>query len=217
MKTGAYLRNILFSLLVGAGLLALGLHFTGAARASQSPARFAALSLAQPQDRHQGENAAAAPLNPGPDLIIQSIRTVPTYPNPGEPVNIEIVIKNVGDAKAVPVGDLIITALYVDLHREPQLGDLDTSYTGLFSLDAGKVYVWTYKNYDKFTTAGCDHDIWAWTDRGSNVIEDNETQQQALDPSLRGHDADPAPSSDLDANADRHANQDADPLCARRL
>jgi len=164
VKTGAYLRNILFSLFVGTGVLVLGLHFTGVTRAGQSSAPLAA---------HR-----ALALNPGPDLIIESIRTVPTYPNPGEPVSIEVVIKNVGDAKAVPVGDLIITALYVDLHREPQLGDLDTSYTGLFSLDAGKVYVWTYKNYDKFTTAGCDHDIWAWTDRGSNVIEDNESNNK---------------------------------------
>ena len=160
MKTGASLRNILLSLLVCAALVALGLHFTGVTHAGQNPAPSAADSV--------------VPLNPGPDLIIQSIKVTPSYPNPGESVDIEIAIKNVGDAKAVPVGDLIITALYVDLHREPQLGDVDTSYTGLFQLNPGQSYVWTFKNYNKFTTIGCDHDIWAWTDRGSNVIEDNE-------------------------------------------
>ena len=160
MKTGVTLRNIFFGLLLGAVLLALSLCFTGATRAGQNPARVAA--------------HPALALSPGPDLIIESLRIAPTYPNPGEPVDIEVVIKNVGDAKAVPVGDLLITALYVDLHREPQLGDLDTSFTGVFSLDVDKTYVWTYKNYDRFTSVGCDHDIWAWTDRGSNVIEDNE-------------------------------------------
>jgi hypothetical protein len=164
VKTHAYDRSIVLSLLLCAGLVALGLHFTVITRAGQSHAPSAASPL--------------APANPGPDLIIQSITVTPAYPGPGQPVNIEIVIKNVGDAKATPVGDLIITALYVDLHREPQLGDLDTSYTGLFSLDAGRSYVWTYKNYDKFTTVGCDHDIWAWTDRGSNVIEDNENNNK---------------------------------------
>jgi hypothetical protein len=158
VKTGNHLRNILLSLLLGAGLLALGLHFTGVTRAGNV-------------------GAVSAPLNPGPDLIIQSIKTVPTYPNPGDPVNIEIVILNQGNQDAVPVGDLIITAAYVDLHREPQLGDPDSSYTGLFQLNAGKSYLWRIQNY-VFTTPGCDHDIWAWTDRGSNVIEDNETNNK---------------------------------------
>ena len=200
MRTGTFLRSILLSLLVCAGLLALGLHFTGFTHAGQSPAPLVADS--------------AVPLNPGPDLIIQSIRTVPTYPNPGEPVNIEIVIKNVGNTKAVPAGDLIITALYVDLHREPQLGDPDTSYTGLFSLDADRFYVWTYRNYVNFTTVGCDHDIWAWADRGSNVIEDNESNNKLSIQVCVGTTPTPSPPPTLDANANRHANLDADPLRA---
>ena len=180
MKIDAHLRKILLCVVVSAGLVALGLHFVGVTRAGQSPV----LLVVYP----------APHLNPGPDLIVESVRTIPTYPNPGDPVNIEVVIKNVGSARAVPAGDLIISALYVDLHHEPQLGDPDTSYTGLFSLDAGKAYVWTYKNYT-FSSAGCDHDIWAWTDRGSNVIEDNEGNNKLSIHVCAGMTPTPSPSS----------------------
>ena len=93
VKEGACRRYILFGLLMSAVSMALGLHFAAATRAGQNPARVAP--------------RPALPLSPGPDLIIESVRIVPTYPNPGEPVDIEVVIKNVGDAKAQPVGDLI--------------------------------------------------------------------------------------------------------------
>ena len=185
MKTGAYRRNILLSLLLGAGLLALGLHFTGVTRAGQNPAPFAGLP----------PNAAAAPLNPGPDLIIQSIKMTPAYPNPGQPVAIEIVTKNIGDASAVPPASKCIeTYLYVDPPGEPDLNTPDTYYTArCFSLGAGQFFVMTYYNY-VFTTPGCDHVIWAWTDRDQNIIEDNELNNKASIPVCVGTTPTPSPT-----------------------
>ncbi len=203
MKIGAYLRNVLISVLVGAGLLVLWLHFTGAVRASQSPVQVAALLLAprsveftpQPQDGRQEVNAAAAPLNPGPDLIIQSIKITPAYPNPGQDVDIEIVTKNIGDAPAVPPSQLcIVSHLYVDPPGEPALDTPDTYYAAYcFSLGAGKSFVLTKRGY-KFTTPGCDHTIWAWVDRDQVIIEDNELNNKISIPVCVGMTPTPTPT-----------------------
>lgn len=159
MKVGVHLHDVLLRLVLGISLLGLGLCFAGVA--------------------HIGlpEKVGAASSSPGADLIIQSITVVPAYPNPGQPANIEVRIANVGNADAVPVDDLIITFLYVDPLGEPDLNTRDTSFTGLFQLNAGASYLWIYRNY-VFTTPGCSHTIWAWVDRDQRVIEDNENNNK---------------------------------------
>jgi hypothetical protein len=128
--------------------------------------------------------SVAAPLDPGPDLIIESIRTIPAYPVPGQQFDIQVVVKNQGTTDALPAPpDIIITAVYIDLHHEPQLGDVDDGYTGISWLNAGKNILITFKNH-QFTDAGCAHDIWAWTDRDSAVIEDIEINNK-FDSGLR--------------------------------
>ena len=162
MKPGVNLRSSFLVLMACAGLLALGLYFTGGTTAGQGPASWAA----QP----------AAPLNPGPDLTIQSITllTAPrrdggvpvSFPTPGQPVYIEVVIKNVGTTDAVPATGNFATYLYMDLYRAPELGDPDLYWTSMFGLKAGVSYAWTYGTVS--FSEGCHHDLWAWTDRNSD-------------------------------------------------
>jgi hypothetical protein len=151
VRSGFSPQAILFRLLLGLGVVGLGLYLTGWARAGVADLT---------------DSGAASP---GPDLAIQSITITPAYPAPGQPANIEVRIANRGDANASG----FTTFLYVDPPGPPQLNTPDTSFVYLFGLNAGKTYVWTYRNY-VFDAAGCGHAVYAWVDRDNDVAEDNE-------------------------------------------
>ncbi len=152
MRTGTPLRIVLLSVLLGAGLLGLSLRFvlvTGAGFLEKSP-----VSL----------------LSPGPDLVVQRITLTPSFPEPGQAVDIEIQIANSGSTSAGG----FTSYLYVDPPGPPEQDTPDTSLTFIFGLDAGASYVWTYRNY-VFDTSGCGHIIYVWVDRDDDVAEDDET------------------------------------------
>ena len=106
--------------------------------------------------------------SPGVDLVVESIALDPTDPDPGQPVSIAVTILNQGDT----VASGFYTYLYIDPTNEPpDLSTPDTSYTYMFSLNAGQSYEWSYT--DHTFDASC-HSIWVWVDRGNDVSEDNE-------------------------------------------
>jgi hypothetical protein len=112
--------------------------------------------------------AVQQPLTPGPDLIVESITTDPSDPEPGQKITVTLTIRNQGDANASG----FYTYLYIDPEDEPPtLATPDTSYTYIFGLNAGQSYDWSYTGYT--LGAGC-HPIWAWVDRGDDVAEDDE-------------------------------------------
>lgn len=117
---------------------------------------------------------AAVVADPGPDLVIQSLRTIPETPMPGVPFNIEVRIRNAGTSAAGG----FTTHLFVNPPGPPQLDTPDTSFTFLFGLNAGASFTWTYRNVI-LDTPGCGHMIYAWVDRANEVAEDDETNNQA--------------------------------------
>ncbi|MFN8474916.1 MAG: pre-peptidase C-terminal domain-containing protein [Anaerolineae bacterium] len=152
MRTSTRLQGTFWGMLLLAGLLSLALGFvTGSG---------AALPV----------QAAQAAASSGPDLVIQSLRVIPPFPDVGQPADIEVRITNVGSASAGGFR----TYLYVDPPASPEPNTPDTSLTFIFGLNAGQSFTWTYRGYT-FNSPGCGHIIYAWVDRDNDVPEDNET------------------------------------------
>ncbi len=114
-------------------------------------------------------SALYMPQNPGSDLVISLIRLSPAVPSPGSPVNVEVSVTNQG---SVASGGFT-AYLYIDPALPLTPTTPDVSHFTYFGLNPGQSVSWTYKNY-KFTTAGCDHSIYAWVDRDNQVGEDDE-------------------------------------------
>lgn len=183
VNKGVRLRCTLLVLLVlglaGLGLVGLGLQGPGGHQF--------AVAL----------GAAAAPLSPGSDLVIQSIVLDPPYPVVGQQTKVTVRVANIGDAPAVPVEDQIITFVYIDPPGEPAPGTPDDYFNGRFTLIPGESYSFTYRTdpAKHFTTVGCGHSVWAWVDRGQNVIEDNELNNKRYIPVCVGTTPTPSPTA----------------------
>jgi len=109
----------------------------------------------------------------GEDLQIQSITMVPANPQPNEPTDITIVVRNAGSGAVL---DGFYTYLYLDPAQQPPNGTTPhTSRYGHFlGLNSGATFSWSYTDVT-FPTAGCGHRIYVWVDRENSINEDNET------------------------------------------
>ena len=103
-----------------------------------------------------------------PDLIVTSITTDPYYPEPGETVNVEVIIKNQGDLDAASA---FYTGFYKHETTAPGVGDPGDLNWVLSGLAAGVYHTFSGTvSYDKI---GCYH-MYAQVDTKDNVNEGNE-------------------------------------------
>jgi hypothetical protein len=143
-----------------------------------------------------GQQVDVVTLGPGVDLTVPAITVDPANPDPGQPITVTITILNQGDANASG----FYTYLYIDPEDEPpDVSTPDTSYTYIFGLSAGRSYQWSYTDYT--FTQGC-HPIWAWVDRGNDVTESDEGNNQSHVVVCAGQQCDPDDYEEDDACTD---------------
>lgn len=108
-----------------------------------------------------------------PDLTIQSLTVSPASFQPGQPVTITAIIKNIG-ANYVSAG--FYSYLYVDPPQQPPTASTTptTPMGWFFGLAPGAVLTLSRTSH-VFMTPGCDHQVYAWTDRDNTVAESNES------------------------------------------
>lgn len=116
-----------------------------------------------------------APQNPGPDLVISTLRLSQAVPAANTPVDIEVRVTNQGTT-ASPA---FFTYLYTDLAAPPTPGTPDRTFFQYFGLNPGQSITFTYQGHT-FATVGCDHNVYAWVDRDNEVVEDNEENNLSL-------------------------------------
>ena len=111
-------------------------------------------------------------ISAGPDLTVQSLTIQPPNPAPGQSVTVTVVIKNIGSQTA---SNGFYTHLYIDPSQNPPTTTTpSTTYMGWFlGLNPGATFSWSYTDYE-FSTAGCNHTVYAWVDRNNTVTEDDE-------------------------------------------
>lgn len=106
----------------------------------------------------------------GVDLTAE-IYVDPAFPDPGEEVEITVLVKNQGDISATAG---FYTYLYVDpVDQPPGAATPDTYYWYLPGLTAGNQTALKFPT--TFSSSGCDHVIYVWVDKTGAVAEADET------------------------------------------
>ncbi len=116
-------------------------------------------------------DAAITLANPGPDLVVESIQVSPAIPDVGQTTYLTFTVRNAGNANVVSTP--FENWIYIDpVDRPPSGSTPRTAMWGLDTLNAGQTSV--FNRTKAFTTVGCDHAVYVWTDHGNTVSEDNE-------------------------------------------
>jgi len=121
------------------------------------------------------QSAGPVSAKAAPDLIVDSITVSPTNPAIGQATDINVTIKNQGDAAT----NFVRVYLYVDPTDEPPISTTAVTKPYVYGLSFGSGATFSFGQLGQtFATSGI-HKVYVWVDPKNEVAESNETNNLA--------------------------------------